>query len=60
MAQNPRINDETTHRRSVVESVFAPLRRRFDDTIRARTWFSQLREILLKAAVKTIEDAIKL
>ena len=58
-AHNARIDDETYHRRSVVESVFASLRRRFDDTIRARTWFGQFREIVLKAAVKNIEDAIK-
>ncbi|MFB6114501.1 MAG: IS5/IS1182 family transposase, partial [Halodesulfurarchaeum sp.] len=38
---------------------FASLRRRFDDTIRARTWFGQFREIVLKAAVKNIEVAIK-
>lgn len=59
-AHNARIDDETYHRRSVVESVFASLRRRFDDTIRARTWFGQFREIVLKAAVKNIETAIKL
>ncbi|MFB6187639.1 MAG: IS5/IS1182 family transposase, partial [Halobacteriaceae archaeon] len=30
------------------------------DTIRARTWFGQFREIVLKAAVKNIEAAITL
>jgi len=59
-AHNARIDDETYHRRSVVESVFASLRRRFDDTIRARTWFGQFRELVLKAAVKNIEAAITL
>ena len=58
-AHNARIDDDTNHRQSVVKSVFASLRRRFDDTIRARTWFGQFREIVLKAAVKNIEDAIK-
>lgn len=58
-AHKARIHD-TYHRRSVVESVFASLRRCFDDTIRARTWFGQFREIILKAAVKNIEAAIKL
>ncbi|MEF8772752.1 IS5 family transposase [Halodesulfurarchaeum sp.] len=47
-AHNARNDNETYHRRSVVESVFASLRRRFDDTIRARTWFGQFREIVLK------------
>ena len=59
-AHNARIDDETYHRRSVVESVFASLRRRFDDIIRARTLFGQFRELILKAAVKNIETAIKL
>lgn len=56
---NARINDDIYHRRSVIEPVFASLRRRFDDTIRARTWFGQFREIVLKAAVKNIEVAIE-
>lgn len=58
-AHNARIDDDIYHRRSVVESVFASLRRRFNDTIRARTWFGQFRELVLKAAVKNIETAIK-
>jgi IS5 family transposase len=59
-ARNARIDDETYHRRSVVESVFASLRCRFDDTIRARIWYGQFREFVLKAAINKIEDAIKL
>ena len=59
-AHNARIDDDTYHRRSVVESVFASLRWRFDDTLRSRTWSGQFRELVLKAAVKNIEDAIKL
>lgn len=42
-AHNAWIDDETYHRRSVVESVFASLRRCFDDIIRARTLFGQFR-----------------
>jgi len=57
---NDRIDDDTYHRRSVVESVFASLRRRFDDTIRARIWFDQFRELVLNAAVNNIEAAITL
>lgn len=59
-AHNASTDDDTYHRRSVVESVFASLRWRFDDTLRARTWFGQFRELVLEAAVKNIEDAIKL
>jgi len=56
-AHNAHIDNNTYHHRSVIESVFTSLRRRFDDTIRARTWFGQFRELVFKAAVKNIEDA---
>jgi len=36
-AHNARLDDETYHRRSVVESVIRSLKRRFGDTLRART-----------------------
>jgi len=54
-AHNAWIDDGTYHRRSVVESVFASLRRRFDDTIRVRTWYGQFRELVLEAAVKILK-----
>jgi len=57
-AHNARLDDETYHRRSVVESVIRTLKRRFGDTLRARTWFGQFRELALKAAVKNIEAAL--
>jgi IS5 family transposase len=57
-AHNARLDDETYHRRSVVESVIRSLKRRFGDTLRARTWFGQFRELALKAAVKNIEAAL--
>jgi IS5 family transposase len=57
-AHNARLDDETYHRRSVVESVIRSLKQRFGDTLRARTWFGQFRELALKAAVKNIEAAL--
>ncbi|GAB3680567.1 hypothetical protein GCM10028857_03460 [Salinarchaeum chitinilyticum] len=57
-AHNARLDDETYHRRSVVESVIRTLKRRFGDTLRARTWFGQFRELALKTAVKNIEAAL--
>jgi hypothetical protein len=48
-AHNTLIHDEADHRRSVVELLFASLRRRFGERLRARTWFGQFREIVLKA-----------
>jgi IS5 family transposase len=57
-AHNARIDDETYHRRSVVESIFFALRKRFGSTIKARTWFGQFREIVLKAAIRNIEQSL--
>ena len=57
-AHNARLDDDTYHRRSVVESVIRSLKRRFGDTLRARTWFGQFRELTLKAAVKNIEASL--
>jgi len=57
-AHNVRIDDETYHQRSIVESIFFALRQRFGLTIKARTWFGQFREIVLKAAVRNIEQSL--
>jgi IS5 family transposase len=57
-AHNARIDDETYHRRSIVESIFFALRKRFGPTIESRTWFGQLREIVLTVAVRNIEQSL--
>lgn len=55
----PCIDDETYHRRSIVEAIFYALRKRSGATLKARTWFGQFRELVLKAAVRNIEHALK-
>lgn len=57
-AYNAQIEDATYHRRSIVEALFFALRKRFGSTLRARTWFGQFREIVLKLAVRNIERAV--
>lgn len=57
-AHNARIDDETYHRRSLVESIFFALRKRFGSTLKARTWFGQFREVVLKTAVRNIEQSL--
>ncbi|MFW5950162.1 MAG: IS5/IS1182 family transposase, partial [archaeon] len=42
-----------------VESVFFALRQRFGGTLRARTWFGQFRELVLKCAVRNVELAVE-
>jgi IS5 family transposase len=58
MAHNARHDDDVYHRRSIIEAIFFAVKHRFDETLRARTWFGQFRELVLKAAVRNIEQAI--
>ena len=58
VAHNARHDDDIYHQRSVVESVFFALKQRYGDTLRARTWFGEFRELVLKAAVRNVEVAI--
>ena len=46
LAHNARHDDGVYHQRSVVEVVFFALRQRYADTLRARTWFGQFRELV--------------
>ncbi len=57
-AHNARHDEDTYHRRSLIEAIFYALKRRFGETLRARTWFGQFRELVLKAAVRNIEQAV--
>ncbi|QRY22490.1 IS5 family transposase [Halobacterium sp. GSL-19] len=58
LAHNARHDDDIYHRRSVVEAVFFALKQRYGDTLRARTWFGQFRELVLKATVRNVELAL--
>jgi hypothetical protein len=44
--------------RERVEAIFYASKRRFGGTLRARTWFGQFRELVLKATVRNIEQAV--
>jgi len=57
-ARNARHDENVCHRQSIVEAVFFALKHRLDETLRARTWFGQFREIILKAAVRNIEQTV--
>lgn len=58
-ARNLLIRDRAYHQRSNAESVFFGLRRRYGDTLWARTWFGQFRELVMKSAVRNIERVIE-
>jgi len=51
--------DDTIHdQRSNAESTFFALCRKYGEIVRARTWFGQFRELVLKCAVKNIELSV--
>ncbi|AEM59490.1 hypothetical protein HISP_19965 (plasmid) [Haloarcula hispanica N601] len=57
MARTARHDDDTDHRRSLVEAVVFSLKQRYGDTLRTRTWFAQIRELVLRATLRNIELA---
>jgi len=58
VAHNARHDDDIYHRLSVVEAVFFGIKQRYGDTLRARTWNRQFRELVLKATVRNVELAL--
>ena len=58
-ARNLLIHDRANNQRSNAESVFFGLRQRDGETLWARTWFGQFRELVMKSAVRNIERAIE-
>ena len=58
VANNVLLDDRTYHQRSNIESTFFALRRKYGEIVRARTWFGQFRELVLKCAVRNVELAL--
>jgi IS5 family transposase len=57
-AHNVWIDDETYHRRFIVESIFSRFASDSARLLKARTLFGQFRELVLKAAVRNIEQSL--
>ena len=57
-ANNVLMDDTTYHQRSNIEAMFFALRRKYGEIVRARTWFGQFRELVLKCAVRNVELAL--
>jgi IS5 family transposase len=55
IANNVLLDDTTYNQRSNVEATFFALRRKYGPIVRARTWFGQFRELVLKCAIRNIE-----
>jgi len=58
-AANARMNNDDYHRRSLSETTFSVMKRKYGDTVTSRTWFRQFREMILTAAVYNIDRIIK-
>jgi IS5 family transposase len=59
VANNVLLDYTTYHQRSNIESTFFALRRKYGEIVRARTWFGQFRELVLKCAVRNVELALE-
>jgi hypothetical protein len=52
VANNVFLDDMIYHQRSNIKATFFALRRKYGEIVRARTWFGQFRELVLKCAVR--------
>jgi len=58
VSNNVLLDDRTYHQRSNIESTFFALPRKSGEIVRARIWFGQFRELVLKCAVRNVELAL--
>jgi IS5 family transposase len=58
VANNALLDDTTYHLRSNIEATFFALRRKYGEIVRARSWYVQFRELVLKCAVRNVELAL--
>lgn len=57
-AHNARMNPEDYHQRSKIETVNSMIKRRYTDTLTSKTYWRQVRETILIAAVHNIDRTI--
>jgi len=55
IANNVLLDETTYHQRSNIEATFFALRRKYGEIVRARSWYVQFRELVLKCAVRNVE-----
>lgn len=58
-AHNALQDEDIYHQRTASETGFRVLKQRFGDRLWARTWYGQFRELVMKSAVKNLEDHVK-
>lgn len=57
-AHNARLDTQLYAQRSQVETVFSVLKRRFGDSVRARSWHGQFREMLCRCVAYNVDRAL--
>ncbi|SEO20465.1 transposase, IS5 family [Halorientalis persicus] len=57
-AHNARIDGPRYRQRAMCETVFSTIKRTLGDTVRARTWYGEFRELVLMCAVYNITQAV--
>lgn len=58
-AQNARLDEDLYNRRQIVEAVFRVLGQKYGADLWSRSWYRQFREVVIKAAVKNIDESIE-
>ena len=58
-AHNARVDGPRYRQRSTCETVFSSIKRTLGDAVRARAWFREFREIVLKCVVHNIKRVVK-
>jgi len=57
-AHNARIDGPRYRKRALCESVFSSIKRTLGDAVRARAWYRESREFVLKCAVHNIKRSV--
>jgi len=57
-AHNARIDGPRYRKRALCESVFSSIKRTLGDAVRARAWYREFRELILKCAVHNIKRSV--
>jgi len=58
-AHNARMDGDRYHQRSMSETVFSLIKRTLGSAVRARIWWLEFREMLLKAAVYNLRRSVR-
>ena len=58
-AHNARVDGPRYRQRSMCETVFSSIKRTHGDAVRARTWYREFRELVVKCVVHNIKRAVK-